>query len=105
MRRTTVDACGRFDAIIPPKQDSHGKKKHFSRGAEDSRRTGEESSLALELDDPSRQPHPRGKRCAESRWAPGLLRLARRHHDGALFPCAAAAGPRRRKAACLTELP
>src|SRR2546423_5592646 len=57
-RRMNVDACGRFDAIMPPKQDSHGKKGHFNRRAEDSWRAGEKSSLALKLDHPSRQSHP-----------------------------------------------
>ena len=63
------------------------------------RRTREKSSLALELDDPSRQSHPRKHRRAEGRRPPGVLRLARRDHDGALFPCAAPAGSRRREAA------
>ena len=81
-------------------------KRNVSSGAtQDSRRAGEEGALALELDHPSRQPHPRERRRAEGRRASGLVRLARHHHDGALFPRAAPAGPRRREAACEPELP
>ena len=68
-------------------------------------RTREEGALALELDHPSRQSSAREHRRAEGRRASGLVRLARRHHDGALFPRAAPAGPRRGEAACEPELP
>src|ERR1051325_617624 len=70
-----------------------------------SRRPREKGSLALELDHPSRQSYSRKQRRPEGRRASGLLRLARRDHDGALLPRAAPAGPRGGKAACLAELP
>ncbi len=55
--------------------------------------------MARELDDPSRQSSAREFRRAESRRAPGFLGLARRHHDGAVFPRAQAGGSRRGKTA------
>ena len=44
-------------------------------------------------------------RRAEGRRPPGLVRLARHHHDGALLRRAAAAGPGRGQAACQPGLP
>ncbi len=41
--------------------------------------------MARELDDPQRQSSARQHRRAEGRRPPGLVRLARHHHDGALF--------------------
>ena len=46
---------------------------------------------------------PREFRRAESRRPSGVLRLARHHHDRALFPHAAAGRPRRGQAACGAE--
>ena len=48
-------------------------------------RSGAQGALAVVVDDPQRQPHPRERRRAEGRRPPGLLRLARHDHDGALL--------------------
>src|SRR5262249_18392305 len=77
----------------------------LGRRSEDSRRARKEGPLAFELDHPSCEPPSREQRRAEGRRPPGLIRLARRDHDGALFPCAAAAGSRRGEAARVAELP
>ena len=62
-----------------------------------------QDAVARVLDDPSRQSCPREWRRGESRRASGILRLARHHHDRALFPHAAAGRPRRGQAACGAE--
>ena len=54
--------------------------------------------MARQLDHPLRQPCAREYRWPKGRWPPGILRLARHHHDGAVFPHLAAAGPRRSEA-------
>ena len=64
-----------------------------------------QGALARELDDPQRQSSARQWRRPEGRRPPGLVRLARHHHDRALFRRAAAAGPRRGEAACQPDLP
>ena len=69
------------------------------------RRTRTQGALARELDDPQRQSPARERRRPEGRRPSGLVRLARHHHDRALFRCAAAAGPRRGEAACQPDLP
>ena len=55
--------------------------------------------MALRVDDPQRQPCPAESRRAEGRRPPGLVRVGRFDHDGALFRDPAAAGPRRGEAA------
>ena len=65
------------------------------------RRARAQGAVAGELDHPQRQPSAREHRRLEGRRPPGLFGLARHHHDRALFPCAAAAGPGGGQAACL----
>ena len=69
---------------------------HRHRSAEDPRGA---AALAVGLDHPPRQPHPRERRRAEGRRAPGELRLDDRDHGRALFPCARAERPGRGQAA------
>ena len=61
--------------------------------------------MAGELDHPQRQPSARERRRPEGRRPPGLVGLARHHHDRALFRRAAAGRPRRGQAARLADLP
>src|ERR1700722_9663927 len=68
-------------------------------------RAGAQGALALDLDDPSRQPHPREPRRAEGGRAPGELRLGGHAADRALLPCAQARRPRRGQAARGAGLP
>ena len=68
-------------------------------------RARDEGALARDLDHPPRQSSARERRRPEGRRPPGLVGLARHHHDGALFPRAAAAGPRRGEAAREPDLP
>ena len=64
-----------------------------------------EAALAVELDDPQRQPPPRQPRQAEGRRPPGVLRLGRHHDDRALLRRAAAGRPGRGQAAREPDLP
>ncbi len=87
------------------RDDPNSNHRGGSRRARDSERARKEGAVAGELDHPSRQPRARERRRPEGRRAPGLIGLARHHHDGALFQGAAPAGPRRRQAACEPDLP
>ena len=84
---------------------SRSTRPHLPRRSRHPRRARAQGAVAGELDHPQRQPSARERRRAEGRRPPGVVRLARHHHDGALFPRAAAAGPRRGQAARLAELP
>ena len=64
-----------------------------------------QGAVALDLDDPQRQPPASEPRRVEGRRSPGLERLGRDPDDGALFRRAAPAGPGCGKASCLPGLP
>ncbi len=64
-----------------------------------------QGAVALDLDDPQRQPSAAEPRRAQGRRPPGVERLGRDPDDGALFRRAAAAGPGRGQAARLPGVP
>ncbi len=64
-----------------------------------------QAALAVGLDDPQRQPCPGEPGRAEGGRPPGLLRLLRFHHDGAVFRNPAPAGPGSGETACRAGVP
>ena len=61
--------------------------------------SGAKDPVALDLDDPPRQLHPREEGRPQGRRPPGVVGVPRDPDDGTLFSCAASRGPRRRQAA------
>ena len=76
-----------------------GRQARLSDGAR------AQGAVALDLDDPQRQPSPAEPRRAQGRRPPGVERLGRDLDDRALSRCAAAAGPGRGQAACRPGVP
>src|SRR5271154_4108828 len=74
------------------------------RRPKDPRRAREEGALAVELDHPSCEPHPRECGWTQGRRTSSVFRIARHYHDGALLPRPAAAGPCCGEAACEPDL-
>src|SRR3569832_837857 len=78
--------------MLPPTSEA---RRNARRGAFDgpdraARRADAQGALAVELDDPQRQPHPPERRRREGRRTSGVVRLDGRDPLGALLRCAEA---------------